>query len=63
MPYQREGTILADGVQPLVYVELDPTQEEGLVKGNIKEDDVGVIKAFNAWWQVDLEEGDDDLEA
>ena len=26
------------------------------------EDDVGVIEAFNTWWQVELDEEDDSLE-
>jgi len=62
VPYQREGTISAEGVQSLVYVEPDPTQEEGLLEDDIGEDDVGVSEAFSAWWQVELEEGDDGLE-
>lgn len=62
MLYQCEGTIPVDGIQPLVYAEPDPTQEEGLLEGDIGEDDIGVTKAFSAWWQVELEEGDDELE-
>ena len=48
VPYQCEGTISAEGVQPLVYAELDPTREEGLLEGDIGEDDVEVSKAFSA---------------
>lgn len=46
--YQNEGTIPIDDVQLLVYVELDPSQEEDLIKDDIREDDVGVIEAFSA---------------
>ena len=50
VPYQHEGTILVDDVQPLVYVKLDPSQEEDLIEDDIREDDVGVIEAFSDWW-------------
>lgn len=50
-------------VQPLNYVSKpDPTQEEVLVEDDIREDDVGIIKAFSTWWQIELEEGDDDID-
>ena len=62
VPYQREGTISVEGVQPLVYAEPDPTWEEGLLEDDIGEDDVKVFEVFSAWWQVELEEGDDGLE-
>lgn len=50
VPYQREGTISAEGVQLLVYAEPDPTREEVLLEGDIEDDDVEVSEAFNAWW-------------
>ena len=49
--YQCEGTISMNDVQPLNYVSKpDPTQEEVLVEDDIREDDVGIIKAFSTWW-------------
>jgi len=39
-----------DGIQTLVYAEPNPMQEEALVGDDTGEDDVGVIKEFNAWW-------------
>jgi len=51
-----------DGVHTLVYVELDPTQKEALVGDDTREDEVGVTEEFVAWWQVELEEGDDEPE-
>lgn len=51
-----------DDVQPLVYVKLDPTQEEVLVEDDIEEDDVNIIEAFNVQWQIELEEGNDDVD-
>jgi len=50
MLYQHEGTILVGGVKTLVYVELDPTQEEVLVGDETGEDEFGVIEEFAAWW-------------
>lgn len=39
-----------DGIQPLVYVESNPTHEEALIEGDTGVDDIGVSKEFNAWW-------------
>lgn len=57
MQYHREGNHPIKGIQPLVYVDLDPTQEEMTEEKSTK-DDVGVTKAFVVWWQIELEEGD-----
>jgi len=46
--YLHKGIIPVDGIQTLVYVKPDPTQEEALVGDNIGEDDVGVTKEFAA---------------
>lgn len=51
-----------DGIQPLVYVELNAMQKEVLIEDDTKVDDVGVIEEFNTWWSIELEEGDGDME-
>lgn len=37
-----------DGIQPLVYADLDPTQEEALIEDDIGVDDIGMIEEFSA---------------
>lgn len=44
----KEGTLLVDCLQTLVYIELDPTQEDVLVKDASVGDDVGVTKGFDS---------------
>lgn len=36
--------------------------EEILVEDASIEDDVGITKSFDAWWQVELEGGDDNVQ-
>lgn len=45
--FLREGELPIEGIQPLVYVEPDPTQKELLIE-DAGANDVGMIKAFDS---------------
>lgn len=61
MRYQQEGTLPINGLEPLVYVEPNPTQEEGIDE-EVVDDDVGFTEMMFSWWQAEQEEGDEDAQ-
>lgn len=56
----REEELLVEVIQHLIYAELDLTQEEVLVEDTSAKD-IGMIKAFDAWWQVEVKVEDRDV--
>lgn len=53
--YQREGIILVDVIDPLIYAKLATTKDED-IKEEMDDDDVGMIKVFATWWASKVEE-------
>lgn len=59
MRFYKEGTILVDGLKPLIYVELDPTSDEDLVN-DFDDNNVGVIEFYTAWWAIEMKEDEEE---
>lgn len=54
MRYQREGTLLVEGVKHFIFAKLDPIGDEEIKE--VDANNVGVIKVFSTSWQDELEE-------
>lgn len=53
--YQREGTFLMEGLDPLVYIELDFIGDED-INEEVDTYDVRVTQGFSSYWKAKLKE-------
>lgn len=55
MGYQREVILPKEGLDPLLYANLDPTGDEDIDE-ETNAGDFKVTNIFGTWWQVELQE-------